>query len=263
MAYPLKRFSSMKKHDRSIGLLILAFFTLSSALGVLAASQPLHAAGPPMLGEILHKMEGMYQQSQAFTASFRQMTTSSAAGTITPGEASGRVYYSRPKLMRWEYDKPEVQVFVANHSNAWLYVPSENQVSLFDATKLFASPLAQTFFDGAVGLKNHFDVTLDSTQSNKSTAVLKLVPKQEDPNIKLLFIWIDLQTYRISRIDSQDILGNTNRIILESLKPLPNLDQKLFHLDIAQGTHVFDAEGRELTPAEVEHLKSKIAVGKP
>ncbi len=259
MTYIWKFFPAVKRTFRPVRLLIFILFTMLCAL---ASSLPIHAAGPPMLGEILHKMEGMYQQSQAFTASFRQTTTSSAAGTITPGEASGRVYYSRPKLMRWEYDKPEVQVFVANHSNAWLYVPSENQVTLFDAGKLFASPLAQTFFDGAVGLKNHFNVTLDSMQSNKSTAVLKLVPKQEDPNIKLLFIWVDLQTYRISRIDSQDILGNTNRIILESLKTIPSLDPKLFHLDIAQGTHVFDADGRELTPVEVEHLKSKVSVGK-
>lgn len=260
MTYSWKRFAAAKKAANRIALSI---FILFASFCTLICAPPLNAAGPPMLGEILNKMEAMYQQSQAFTASFRQMTTSSAAGTITPGEASGRVYYSRPKLMRWEYDKPEVQVFVANHNYAWLYVPSENQVSLFDAKSLFASPLAQTFFDGAIGLKNHFDVTLDSSQSTKSTAVLKLVPKQEDPNIKLLFIWIDLQTYRINRIDSQDILGNTNRIILESLKTLSSLDPKLFHLEIAQGTRVFDADGRELTPVEIEQLKSKIATGKP
>ncbi|MFZ2447326.1 MAG: outer membrane lipoprotein carrier protein LolA [Syntrophobacteraceae bacterium] len=228
----------------------------------LLAAGPVLAAGAPMLGEILNKTEAKYQQSRAFTATFHQVTTSSAAGTITPGEAVGRLYYSRPGQMRWEYDQPEVQVFIANTAYAWLYVPSENQVSLFDAKKLFASPLARTFFDGAVGLKNHFEVSLDAAQSNKSAAVLKLVPKQEDPNIKILFLWIDLQTYRITRIDSQDILGNTNKIVLESLTPVSNLDPKLFHLEIPQATHVFDTEGRELTPVQVEQLKSRVATAK-
>jgi outer membrane lipoprotein carrier protein len=164
--------------------------------------------------------------------------------------------------MRWEYDKPEEQVFVANNQVAWLYVLADNQISLFDAKKLFASPLAQTFFDGAVGLKNHFDVTLDAGQSNAHFAVLKLVPKQEDPTIKLLFLWIDLQNYRIARIESQDLIGNTNRITIESFAPQHSLDPKLFHLDVPSGAKVFDSEGREYTPDEVDQLRSKVTSGK-
>ncbi len=235
------------------------FAAVSISMLVLCAR--LAAAGPP-LGKILDQTEAKYKHIQAFTASFRQSTTSAAAGTITPGEATGRLYYAKPKQMRWEYDKPEAQVFVANNAYAWLYVPSENQVSLFDANKLFASPLAQTFFSGAVGLKKNFEITLDSALSNSNAAVLKLVPRQEDPNIKLLFLWIDLKTYGITRIESQDILGNTNRILIESLTPVSNLDHKLFQMDIPKGTHVLDADGRELSPAEIEALKSKIASGK-
>lgn len=239
------------------------FFAVAVLPCILFLTAPVFAAGGgPMLGEILNKTEARYSQIQAFTATFRQTTTSSAAGTLTPGEASGRLYYAKPRQMRWEYDKPELQVFTANNNYAWLYVPSENQVSMFDATKLFASPLAQTFFDGAVGLKNHFEVTLDAAQSTKNSAVLKLVPKQEDPSIKVLFLWIDLQTYRISRIDSQDILGNTNRIILESLTPQPNLDHRLFHLEVPRETVILDADGRTLPALEAEQLKSKIATGK-
>ena len=114
---------------------------------------------------------------------------------MSAGDASGRLYYARPRQMRWEYDKPEEQVFVANNRFAWLYVRAENQITLFDADKLFASPLARTFFDGAIGLKNYFEVTLDSNQSTGRSAVSKLVPKQEDPSVKLLYLWVDLQNY--------------------------------------------------------------------
>ncbi len=228
---------------------------------MLALCGRLAAAGPP-LGQILEKTEAKYKRIQAFTASFRQTTTSAAAGTVTPEEATGRLYYAKPRQMRWEYDKPEPQIFIANNDYAWLYVPSENQVSLFDANKLFASPLAQTFFSGAVGLKKNFEITLDSALSASNSAALKLVPIQEDPNIKLLFLWIDLNTYGITRIESQDILGNTNRIVLDSLTPVSNIDRKLFQMDIPKGTHVLDVDGRELTPPEIEQLKSKIASGK-
>jgi outer membrane lipoprotein carrier protein len=245
----------MKYRIEFLKLLSAAFITLCISFTI----SPAWAAGQAMLGEILNKTEANYQKIPTFTATFRQSTTSSAAGTITSGEAAGRLYYAKPRQMRWEYDKPEVQVFVANNQFAWLYAPAENQVSLFDANKLFASPLAQTFFGGALNLKNHFEVTLDSTQSNKSWAVLRLVPKKEDPNIKLLFLWIDLQNFRIARIESQDILGNTNKILIDSLTPQPTLDQKLFQLEIPQTVKVFDIEGRELSPTEVEQLKGKIA----
>jgi outer membrane lipoprotein carrier protein len=164
--------------------------------------------------------------------------------------------------MRWEYDKPEEQLFVANNQFAWLHVRGENQITLFDAGKLFASPLARTFFDGALGLKNHFDVTLDPIQSTPTLAVVKLVPRQEDPNVKQAFLWIDLKTYRISRIQTHDLLGNTNEISIESFTPHPSLDSGLFHLDVPASAKVFGTDGRELGPAEIEQLKAKISSGK-
>ena len=83
--------------------------------------------------------------------------------------------------MRWEYDKPEEQVFVANNQFAWLYVRAENQITLFDADKLFASPLARTFFDGALGLKNYFDVTLDPIQSTQRSGCSQARPQAGRP----------------------------------------------------------------------------------
>jgi len=220
------------------------------------------AAGSLSLGEILSKTEANYQNIQAFTAVFHQQTTSAAAGAISAGEASGRLYYAKPRQMRWEYDKPEEQIFVANNQVAWLYVRAENQITMFEADKLFASPLARTFFDGAVGLKSYFDVTLESNRSSSSAAVLKLMPKKEDPTIKLLYLWIDLGTYRISRLESHDILGNTNTVAIESFVPHSSLDPRLFQLEVPPSAKVFDAEGRALSSAEIDQLRARISSGR-
>ena len=229
------------------------FICILSAVFLLFAGR-VSAAGPLMLGEILSKTETDYQNVQAFTAVFHQETTSAAAGTLGSGEATGRLYYAKPRQMRWEYDKPEEQVFVANNQFAWLYTRAENQITLFDADKLFASALARTFFDGALGLKNYFDVTLESNRSTSNSAVLKLVPKQEDPSVRLLYLWIDLGSYRISRIESHDILENTNTIRIESFAPHPSLDPKLFQLEVPPSAKVFDSDGHELGPVQIEQL---------
>ena len=211
---------------------------------------------PVPVNDILKKVETHYQQTPAFTAEFRQFTSSAAAGAMATTEATGRLYYQKPRRMRWDYDKPEAQTFVANHEFAWLYVPSERQISLFDPQKFFSSPLARTFFEGVVELKNYFDISIDTHQSNKDHAVFKLKPKQEDPNIQSLQLWIDLKTYRIYIIESVDAVGNTNRIVLDSQTGAQGLDPALFRLEIPPGTALLDVDGRELTPEEIEKFKS-------
>ena len=241
------------------GIAILAALLLT---GLLPASPALSAQSDPpaLLTEILKKTEAYYQKTQALSADFRQVTSSAAGGALSKTEASGRLYYQKPRQMRWEYLAPESQLFVANQQLAWLYVPSEKQISLFDSKTLFASPLAQTFFDGIVEVKKHFDVTLDSKQSNKSTAVLKLKPREQDPTIRELLLWIDMTTYHISSIESHDVLGNTNRIYLDAQSAIPSLDGKLFQLEIPPSTIVVDAEGHELKPADIDRLKLKMGL---
>lgn len=224
----------------------------------LAAPPPsAYGESPQALGDILKKTESTYQEIHAFTAYFRQWTTSAVANAMTT-EASGKLYYQKPRQMRWEYEKPEAQVFVVNHQLAWLHVPSERQIALYDSKHFFSSPLAQTFFDGMVELKKNFEVNLDSRQTTKTAAVLKLIPRTEDPSIKTLYLWIELPSHRIATIESHDALGNINRIVLDSLQPATHLESKLFDLSIPPSTMVTDTEGRELAAPEIESLKQKL-----
>jgi outer membrane lipoprotein carrier protein len=231
-------------------VLSVGSFAVGSPRSVLAES-------PPVVANILKKVEASYQQTQAFTASFHQSVTSTAVSTMST-EAAGRLYYEKPRQMRWEYDKPEPQVFVANRQLAWLYVPAEQQISLSDSQKIFSHPLAQTFFEGVGALKKHYETTLDHKQSSKETAVLKLVPRKDDPEIKTLFLSVDLQTYRIVTIEVLNAMGNANRISLDSLKAVASLDPKLFQMDIPPSVEVVNPEGRPLTPAEIERLKVQL-----
>jgi outer membrane lipoprotein carrier protein len=222
-----------------------------------ARAPEVHADSQLVLGDILKRTEQHYQQLQAFTAYFQQHTTSATASGMTT-VAGGKLYYQKPRQMRWEYEKPDPQVFVANQHLAWLYVPADRQASLIEAKTFFSSPLAQAFFDGVSELRKHFEVTLDPKQSTKASAVLKLVPKTEDPTIKTLFLWIGLENYNILTVESLDALGNTNRITLKSEKGVPSLEPKLFQMDFPSSTAIVDSDGRELSKEEVNQLKLKL-----
>jgi outer membrane lipoprotein carrier protein len=236
--------------NKAMLLFLLCSFALFRPL-------PGHAESPLVAAEILKKTGATYQQTHAFSANFQQSVTSAAASGMTT-EASGKLYYEKPRQMRWEYEKPEPQVFVANHQLAWLYVPSEKQISLSDSKKIFSHPLAQTFFEGVAELRKHYQVTLDHSRSGKDLAVLKLLPKNEDPEIRTLYLSIDLQTHRISIIEVHNALGNINRISLNAQRAVVSLDPKLFQLDIPPSVDIVDAEGRPLTAAEIEKLKRNL-----
>jgi outer membrane lipoprotein carrier protein len=242
---------------------LLSFSCFLAVVFLFCSADRAPAAGPARsIGEILSKTEANYQSIHAFTAVFTQKTVSAAASTLGAEKATGRLYYAKPRLMRWEYDKPEKQAFVANNKFAWLYSSNENRITLFDAQKLFTSPLASTFFDGALRLRDNFNVSLDPVLSTPETAVLRLTPLRQDPGIKFAYLWINLRTYLISRVQTQDLLGNTNEITLSSFTPRPSLDPELFRLQVPAMAKVFDSNGLMLTPARIVRLQSEISRGK-
>jgi outer membrane lipoprotein carrier protein len=241
----------------------LSFSCLLAVLLLLGWVGRAPAAAPAQsIGEILSKTEANYRSIHAFTAIFSQKTVSAAATTLGAEKAGGKLYYAKPHQMMWEYEKPEKQEFVANNKIAWLYTKDENRITLFDAQRLFASPLASAFFDGALKLRDHFNVTLDPILSTPAIAVLQLTPLRPDPSIKLAYLWIDLRNYLISRVQTRDLLGNTNEITINSFTPRPSLNPGLFHLHVPAAVKVFDVNGRMLTYAQVERLQSEMSSGK-
>jgi outer membrane lipoprotein carrier protein len=74
--------------------------------------------------------------TRAFEAHYRDVHTMEAEFLERYGEGkksvraeSGRVYFSKPNRMRWEYESPETKLFLVDGKNAWLYVPAERTAS--------------------------------------------------------------------------------------------------------------------------------------
>jgi outer membrane lipoprotein carrier protein len=231
-----------------------AFAGLLLALTVPAA---LLAASTPPLDEILDQTERRYAGMEAFSAEFRQYTTSAAASAMMT-EAEGRLYHMKPRRMRWEYQTPESQVFVANNGLAWLYVPEDAQITLFEADRFFSSPLARALLEGIPELEKHFRISLDATRTNSVKAVLDLEPRREDPQVQSVVLWIDLDKYQIVRVETRDALGNLNRLVIEAQEAAPGLDADLFKLEIPEGTMVVGADGQVMESSEIRKLKERL-----
>lgn len=71
-------------------------------------------------------MEAHYRRTKTMEAIFLEKYTSGGAGIRIE---SGKVYFSRPGRMRWDYDSPEAKMFLVDGKNVWYYVPADHTAS--------------------------------------------------------------------------------------------------------------------------------------
>lgn len=240
---------------------------LLSAFGLWVAALVVYGAGAEASSQgstadigvqnILSKMEDHYRNVSAYTADFSQWTTSVATSGATT-EAHGVFYFQKPRRMRWEYELPERQIFIALKDTAWLYVPEDRQITLFDIKELMQSPIMRTFFEGVVPLRESFHATFDAAAATEQSAVLRLTPKQEDPNVRALRVWVDTKDYKITEIEAQDALGNINRIQFQNQKEISALPKELFAFDPDESAVVLDPSGRKLNADEIGAIKRRL-----
>ncbi len=75
---------------------------------------------------IVQLVESRYHSARTLKAVFLERYTE---GRLTVRVESGTAYFSRPGRMRWEYEEPEVKLFLTDGKTVWFYVPSDHTVT--------------------------------------------------------------------------------------------------------------------------------------
>ena len=77
-------------------------------------------------GILAARLESRYRSATTLQATFLERYSEN--GTVLRTEA-GTAYFRRPGKMRWEYDRPEKDLFLVDGKTAWFYVPSDHTVT--------------------------------------------------------------------------------------------------------------------------------------
>lgn len=75
---------------------------------------------------VAQALDSHYRRTRTMAAIFLEKYTS--GGTSLRAE-SGRVYFSSPGRMRWDYDSPEQKLFLVDGKHVWYYVPADHTAS--------------------------------------------------------------------------------------------------------------------------------------
>jgi outer membrane lipoprotein carrier protein len=104
----------------------IAIFVLIATSTIAISSQPAHADTSPRAAAAARALEARYHDAKTLEAIFLERYSDSRQGLEAE---SGKVYFSRPGRMRWEYEAPEQKLFVSDGKTVWFYVPSDHTVT--------------------------------------------------------------------------------------------------------------------------------------
>jgi hypothetical protein len=132
--------------------------------------------------------------------------------------------------MRWEYRTPEEQLFVADGSESFLYVPSDRQVTIqpLGAADLHGTPLS--FLLGSEDINRSFFVAHETEFKPKmeGTLLIRLVPRRQQSEFAFLVLELDQKSYDLRRIVIREPGGSTTEFILTNVVMNTTIDKKLF-----------------------------------
>jgi outer membrane lipoprotein carrier protein len=185
------------------------------------------------LPEVISGLQKRYASVETVRGSFQQ--TVRAPGILQ--EETGEFWLKKPGLMRWEYRSPEEQLFVADGSESFLYVPRDRQVTIqaFSAADLHNTPLR--FLLGSGDINRSFFVSWETEFKPRAegTLLLRLVPRRQEPDFAFLVLELDKRSFDLRRIAIREPGGSTSEFLLTNVTTNVKMNKKLFQFKTPKG----------------------------
>ncbi|MES0371819.1 MAG: outer-membrane lipoprotein carrier protein LolA [Mariprofundaceae bacterium] len=209
----------------SFACLALLFMTVSD----IDAEEGVKTSATAELDQLLLKMA----ESDGFSCRFNQLVFFAEGGVQ---RYSGTLAIRKPGRFRWEYTLPYEQLYISSGSVVWHY-----EADLMQAERMknldAVDPVAMKLLDGRIGIK---DIKLLATENLGAGNVSYRIKIDNGPELVLAF----LAAGELHWLESEDMLGNRNRIILLDMiqKTLPD---GLFLFIPPEGVEVVDIAGAD------------------
>ena len=199
------------------------------------------AAGPESAGEALLRRVGeRYAAARTLSAKFRQEIPLQNVGIVR--KASGIVYFGRPLKMRWDYNGPEAQLFLADGRHFYFRPAGSKQVIRRDVDEKGLGgklPLLLLFGKGEIAAL--FRVDAAEPRKGGEETVLRLSPRGDGaPEVRRIDLVVGERDALIREVHLFDRLGGENHLYLTDVTVNPSLPADLFRFRKPAGLSVVD-----------------------
>jgi outer membrane lipoprotein carrier protein len=225
----------MKIGFRQLARMAVALLCVSLARG---AGVSALAAGTGDGEALLAKVAAKYATAQTLSADFRQEVPLANLGIVR--KASGRLFFARPSKMRWDYKKPDTQMFLAD--GEFLYFRPADSKQVFKrkiGEGALGGKIPLLLFFGKGDMASMFTVESAEPVRKGAATALRLVPKGDGaPEVKRIDLVVENEGLHIVEIHLYDRLGGTNHLYLDGIVFNPSLPADQFRFRKPAGTEV-------------------------
>jgi outer membrane lipoprotein carrier protein len=200
--------------------------------GAAAATAPVDAA------RMAEAVQRYYDDAKDLHARFEQIITTAMG---TKKRAAGEVWLKKPGRMRWDYNKPEKKLMVADGQTLWVYEPEDEQ-AFKQELRSSNLPDSVAFLLGEGRLKEQFDVSNEATPpvglAQAGEVVLRLMPRRASSAYKSLLFVVDARSGAVNGTVVFDQQGGESRIRFSGLETNKAPDDAKFKFTPPAGTRV-------------------------
>lgn len=192
----------------------------------------------------LEKTQTAYSVVNNMTANFAQDSYLSALETAE--SSSGKLYFTKPGKMRWEYENPEEQVFLIVDTTLWFYQALDKQVVVDKFSKFLISDLPVAFILGIGDLGKSFEIQKSCVNASGKSIYFSLVPKKKsaksesDDRLNKFELLVNKDTYLPEAAKIYDIASNVNTFYLKDMEINKAITEELYVAKFPDGTDIDD-----------------------
>lgn len=176
------------------------------------------AAARPPAAEVMARMQKFYEGTTALRAKFVQ----TLSGPMGKRQAAGGVILKKPGKMRWDYEKPERKLFIADGTTLWVYEPEDEQAYKQPLTSS-QLPAQVSFLFGKGRLQDDFDASYFDGQpmGEPGDLILKLLPKVASASYRHIVFVVNPKTFMVKETVLYDQQGGSNHIVFSAIEINP------------------------------------------
>ena len=182
------------------------------------------------MDSIVSRLQERYEMVHELSTDFTQANFSKGMGESVT--TSGKVYFKKPGMMRWEYDNPDGDLLVSDGTTIWLLQADLNQV-VESSADVTGSTIARNFLAGIGSIRQDFDISLAGVTGESYR--LDLSPKIDHPSIDRLSIDVDRVSFLIMGTTVLDRFGNETKIRFSGIQTDQRSQTISLHLHSAGG----------------------------
>jgi outer membrane lipoprotein carrier protein len=200
------------------------------------------APSVPNLTTVVDGVDRTFARMRDFSADFVQIQQNSLN---QKQQGTGHLYLMRPRKARYEYDKPEPQLFVSDGKNVYFYVPADRQVRKGAIRDTFDDRIPLMFLVGQSDLRGEFTSfeRLSTPPEVDGTMVIRMHPKRKS-DVTELIMEVEPQSYLIRRLQLSRNDGTSLEFRFSNIRVNSGLQSSLFDFKIPDGVRVVEGIGQ-------------------